>query len=203
MKSSGESVMELTQGTKSKTTTAKLRISILLNLSVTVLSAVGTAISFGKHGYQMFQFYTVDSNIFAMLACAVYAAFLIRKLIVNKEIPEWAAMVKYAAICCLAVTFLVVVTVLAPISGVRGYQMMLLSDDMLYHHLLCPVLAALSFFLFDRVPFKVRKAAQFALLPTAVYAVVIVILNLVRVVVGPYPFLMVYRQPVYMSYGLS
>ena len=199
MKHSEKSAMTLTKDAKPRAAAAAQGISILLNLSVAVLSAVGTAISFGKHGCRMFQFYTVDSNIFAMLACAVYAVFLIRRLIAKAEIPAWAAMVKYAAVCCLAVTFLVVVAVLAPVNGAKGYQMMLLHDDMLYHHLLCPLLAALSFFLFDRVPVKAGKAARFALLPTVVYAVVTVILNLVRVLVGPYPFLMVYRQSVCLS----
>ena len=38
-----------------------------------------------------------------------------------------------------------------------------------------------------------------ALLPTLVYALVLVILNLAKLVDGPYPFLKVYQQPVYMS----
>ena len=184
------------QSTSSK---AKLSLSLALNLAVAVLSAVGTALSFNAHGLGMFQFYTVDSNVFAMLACLVYAGFLIRQLAGGRRPPVWAVMTKYASVCCLGVTFLVVVTILAPFSGPHGYRMMLLYNDMLYHHLFCPVLAALSFFLFDRVPFRAARAARLALLPTALYAAVIVVLNLARVIVGPYPFLKVYQQPVYAS----
>ena len=172
---------------------------MLLNAATAVFSAIGTGISFTKYGLAMFALYTVDSNIFAVLACTVYAIFLGRAMVSGKEMPVWPALLKYAAVCCLTVTFLVVVAVLAPMHGIDGYRMMLLSGDMLYHHLLAPILAALSFFLFDRVPLRPEKAAQLALLPTAVYAAVMILLNLMRGVTGPYPFLMVYAQPVRAS----
>ena len=187
-----------TQDTNTKT--SALWFSLILNLAVTVFSAVGTTINGSKNGFRMFQFYTVDSNIFAMLACAVYSVFLIRQLVTRRAVPVWAVLLKYAAVCCLLVTFLVVVAVLAPMFGPEGYQMMLFTGDMMYHHLLCPPLAALSFFLFDRMPWAPKRAARFALLPTILYAVIIIILNLNGTITGPYPFLMVYQQPVYMSF---
>lgn len=176
-----------------------LYAAVLLNLSVTVLSLIGTVISFKRDGAGMFLYYTVDSNIFAEISCAVYAFFLIRRLSVKKKIPVWAVMAKYAAVCCLSVTFLVVVTVLAPMHGANGYRMMLFSGDMFFHHLVSPVLAAVSFFLFDRVPFRASRAALFALIPTAVYAAAAVVLNIAGIIEGPYPFLHVYEQPFFMS----
>jgi len=177
-----------------------LTISILMNLAVSALSAVGTSIIFARSGFGMLEMYTVDSNILAMLSCLVYAVFLIRKLKRGKDVPAWALMAKYASVCCLTVTFLVVVAVLAPMFGPEGYQMMLLRGDMLYHHLFCPILAVLSFFLFDRVPAAPGKAAGIALMPTLAYAAVTVALNLARIIDGPYPFLKVYEQPVWMSF---
>lgn len=174
-------------------------ISIVLNMLVAVFSAIGTVIAFQKHGFTLFQFYTVDSNVFAMLACTLYSVFLIRKLRCKKEIPLWAVMSKYAAVCCLSVTFIVVVAVLSPMFGIEGYRVMLFTDDMLFHHLLTPLIAALSFFLFDRIPLSAGKAARFALIPTAIYAVIVIALNILKKLEGPYPFLMVYNQPVYMS----
>lgn len=191
----------MTKKTNSSPASAsKPYFSILMNLAVAAFSATGTAIGFRNQSFSMFAYYTVDSNIFAMLACTLYAAFLIRKLISGKEPPVFAVMAKYMAVCCLTVTFLVVTAVLAPMNGLKGYQMMLFSNEFLYHHLLSPVLAALSFFIFDRVPLSPGKAARFALIPTAVYASAAILLNLAKVLTGPYPFLMVYRQPVYMSF---
>ncbi|MCH4191359.1 MAG: hypothetical protein LKF52_03540 [Butyrivibrio sp.] len=155
--------------------------------------------SAGKNGFGMFTFYTVDSNIFAMVVCTVYAAFLIRRAISEKKIPEQIQMAKYMAVCCLTVTFLMVVLVLAPMVGKDGYQILLLSGEMKFHHLLCPLLAGMSFFLSDHIPFKPGKAARVAILPTAGYAAVTVILNLLHIISGPYPFLKVYEQPVAVS----
>ena len=177
----------------------KLYAAAILNLTVAVLSGTGTVISYGKNGLGMFTFYTVDSNIFAMFVCTVYAAFLIRRAVSEKEVPEQMQMAKYMAVCCLTVTFLVVVLVLAPMVGKDGYQKLLLSNEMKFHHLLCPLLAGLSFFLSDHIPFKPGKAARIAILPTAVYAVVAVILNLLHIISWPYPFLRVYEQPAAVS----
>ncbi len=44
-----------------------------------------------------------------------------------------------------------------------------------------------------------RKYRLFALTPTILYAAVAVTLNIAKVMDGPYPFLHVYEQPVYMS----
>lgn len=39
----------------------------------------------------------------------------------------------------------------------------------------------------------------FVLIPTACYAVIMIVLNILHMVDGPYPYLRVYNQPVYMS----
>ena len=70
---------------------------------------------------------------------------------------------------------------------------------MLYQHTLCPVLAAVSLFAWESAERLPRHEIRNALIPTLVYALVILLLNLCRVVEGPYPFLMVYAQPWYAS----
>ena len=144
-------------------------------------------------------FYTVDSNILAQLACALHAAFLIRRLKTGRNVPGRVTVFKYAASCCLALTFTVVVLVLAPCYGAAGYKAMLLSGSMLFHHLLCPAAALLSFILFDAGPRLPRSAVRIALLPTVIYAVVLVSLNAAGLVEGPYPFLRVRAQPWWAS----
>ena len=44
------------------------------------------------------------------------------------------------------------------------------------------------------------KSAFTATIPTLIYAIVLIILNILGVVDGPYPFLRVMNQPVYMSF---
>lgn len=44
-----------------------------------------------------------------------------------------------------------------------------------------------------------KKLKRLAIIPTILYAVVLIILNAVGAVVGPYPFLMVRNQPIWAS----
>ena len=91
-----------------------------------------------------------------------------------------------------------VLFVLAPDAGKHGYRTLLTEGDMLYHHLLCPVLALIVLVALERPALPLRDAAL-AVIPTLVYAIITLILNLARRLDGPYPFLRVYRQPVSAS----
>ena len=88
-------------------------ISLLLNLAVVGMELYAISLSWSDHGSKMLEFYTEDSNIFAMLACAIMAICQIRNLRRGmKDVPVWAKTIKYMAVCCLAVTFVVVLCVL-------------------------------------------------------------------------------------------
>ena len=174
-------------------------VSLLLNLLIVVLGTYGTIITWNRVHMGMFQYYTVLSNIFGVLACATLAVFLVIKLATNRQIPKIVYMIKYLAVCCLTVTLIVVITVLAPMRGEGGYEYLLTKDDMLFHHLLCPLISIVSFVIFDKLPLKTVKSALLAILPTAVYGLVAIVLNIAHIIVGPYPFLRVYNQSVLAS----
>ncbi|MDD3243802.1 MAG: hypothetical protein PHD32_08785 [Eubacteriales bacterium] len=169
-----------------------LWVCFALNAAAAVFAALGV----GGEGWEMLRYYTLDSNLLGLAASAACALCAARQALTGKQPPRWVRLLKYTAACCLGVTFLVVLLVLAPIDGVRGYERMFLRGTGLYHHLLCPVLVVGSFLLFDRVPLPPAKAAALALIPTGLYAVVLVALNVLRLITGPYPFLRVYAQPV-------
>ena len=177
----------------------KYLLEASLNFIIFLSSLIGCIIIFGKQGFTMLMFYTVDSNILALIASLLIGIYALRAYKSGEKIPPQIEMLKYVSVCCLVVTFIVVVLVLAPMNGLKGYQMMLLSGDMLFHHLISPVLAIVTFFMFDKVNKSHRQAALLALIPTIAYAMILITLNLLRIVEGPYPFLRVYAQPFYMS----
>lgn len=178
---------------------AKLIIAIAVNIAVIVLGIIGDVMDFGRNGLGMLGFYTIDSNIFAQIACAVTAVFLIKKLVRGGGVPGWVTTLKYMSACCVAVTFTVVVAVLAPMSGSGGYGVMLFSSSMLYLHFLCPLLTVVSCIFLDGGQRLPKNAALIALIPTALYALTAGVLNLTGAMHGPYPFLCVYEQPWWMS----
>lgn len=70
---------------------------------------------------------------------------------------------------------------------------------MLYHHLLCPLVAFGAFAFLPQGKPLGKTAALVGLIPTGLYGIPAVILNCLRVWDGPYPFLRVWHQPVWAS----
>ncbi len=148
---------------------------------------------------QMFTFYTENSNIFAMGACLLMAIAQLVALFTGREVPRWIKMYKYMASCCLMLTFLTVVFLLAPIYGPDGHYVMLLTGSMLYHHFLNPVVCFFSFVFLERAPALPRKAPRYALLPTLAYGAPVLALSIAGIMHGPYFFFYVYEQPLWQS----
>ena len=157
---------------------AKLKAALAVNLLIVILEILAFSRSLPVYGMRIFVYYTEDSNLLSLIASIVFA---------------------YVATCCLTVTFLTVTFVFAPMIGKGGIRMMLLSGAMLFTHLLCPVVAVLSFLLLEHRPVLMKKTVWIALIPTVLYAAVAVLLNILRVWKGPYMFLLVYEQPVWAS----
>ena len=176
-------------------------LAFLLDSLIAILSAAGVYLSFLAQGWGVFQYYTLCSNLLLLLACAVQAAYEARVLCGRALfVPSWVRVFKYVAVSMTTVTFVVVVFVLAPLMGGPARLPWLLTHrSMLFHHTLCPLLGLASFLFADRVSLPDRRASLLAFAPTALYAVVFIVLNIARAVVGPYPFLRVYEQPVWAS----
>ena len=174
-------------------------LSILSNLAVVWMELKAIPLSWSGVHEQMFLFYTELSNLFAMGVCLAVALCQLRALLAGGEMPAWARTLKYVVTCCLMLTFLTVVFVLAPMYGPDGHYVMLLTSSMLYNHFLNPVLAFLSFTLLERAPALPRHTVRYALVPTLLYGSVVLAANIAKVYKGPYPFLYVYEQPVWVS----
>ena len=168
---------------------------IILNLFVVIAECYALSENFKENGFLMFRFYTELSNAFALFACALTAVFAFLKLF-GKKVPAVVSAIKFTSTVSQTITFSVVVLVLAPqYGGIEGYKSVLFYGTMIFTHLLCPVFTFVSFCFFEKSSFPV-SLAFFAVVPTIIYGVVALILNFSRVMVGPYPFLEVYRSPV-------
>ena len=181
------------------TTRLQKFLSILANLAIVGMELRAIPLSWDGVHAQMFLFYTELSNLFAMGVCFVTALCQLRALLTGGEMPAWVRTLKYTVTCCLMLTFLTVVFVLAPMYGPDGHYVMLLTSSMLYNHFLNPVTALLSFVLLERAPALPRRAVGRAMIPTLVYGGVMLAANVAKVYKGPYPFLYVYEQPLWTS----
>ena len=172
--------------------------ALCLNLLIVILGVIALILSLNEQGIGSFLFYTRDSNYLAVVVSLLFCIYAVRELQGKSEIPEWIYVLRYIAVSCLMVTFFVVIFVLMPMMEDNAL-FMLYSGSMLYQHTLCPLLAFISYFVLEIRQALIKADIIKALIPTLTYAMITIILNVCRVIEGPYPFLMVYAQPWYVS----
>lgn len=170
-------------------------LSIVLNLAVVLMEPAAIRMSWEAVGNQTFTFYTENSNVFSAVVCLLVVLAQLRGLVTGRPLPRWVKTLKFIAACCLTMTFLTVVLVLAPYYPEQGGVVFLLTESsMLYHHLLNPLCVFVSFVFLERDPKLPARCIPLALMPTVLYGSVALWANIRRLIVGPYPFLMVYEQ---------
>ena len=171
--------------------TTHKNINILINLLIIILEIMGFVLVFKEMGITSLEYYTEDSNLLLLLSSII----LLIQISKNNEIPSWFKSFRYIAIVSTTLTLIIVLTVLSWTTELGLYHL-LFHESMLYHHTLCPVLAILSFVFVERYD---NLHTIHGLYFTAVYGIIMIILNALKIVEGPYPFLLVHNQPIIHS----
>lgn len=165
--------------------------SLIVNSLIIILEVIGFILVFNELGINSLQYYTEDSNLLLLISSIILVYYLSK----NKELPSWFKSFRHIAVVSTTLTLIVVLTVLSWTTDMGLYHL-LFGGSMLYHHTLCPILAILSFIFVEKYDeIKVIKGLYF----TIVYAIIMIILNVLKIVEGPYPFLRVYEQPILHS----
>ena len=157
----------------------------------------GSFLEIYHYTFGMLTYYTTLSNLFVSVGCVFHLIYQLEKFR-GRTCKGWMPYIKYFGVCCMIITFFIVLFVLAPVSG--EYYRYLWEGPLKYQHTICPLLSIISFLCFDSQEIKISKKMMYAsMLPTIAYAVFSVTGNVLKLLYGPYPFLYVYRQPVYLS----
>ena len=168
-------------------------ITIGLNIILIILESIGLYQSFKTLGWvESIKFYTELSNILGLLSSILLVCFLLKG-----NVPKSVKIFRFLSVLSLSVTFLVVLFILGPMYGFN-YKFLFFSGSMLFTHLLCPILIFISFVFLEDGKFD-KKDCLIANALTIGYAIVMMILNLLNIVDGPYPFLRVRHQNIFMS----
>ena len=174
------------------------KITLVFCLAIIAGEIFGNIQCFRNMGLEMFDYYTQDSNILLLIATVIWMGCIIRRLRDGVPIPRWVRVIKYMATCTVTLTLVVVLAVLTPME-VDSLPNLLFSGSMLWCHTVCPLLAIVADIFFDSTPDLKISDTAVALLPTALYGIVSVLLNILQIWHGPYPFLYVYEQPLWAS----
>lgn len=179
-----------------------IKAAIAFNALIVVLELGAGIYDLGFRGIGALAYYTVLSNLFGGIACAVCLVCEVRELRTGGETPRVARSLKYASACCLLMTFTVVVFVLAPIfcaAGMNGYYLMFCERELPITHFLGPLLVNLSYVLFEADPSMSFRQSFVGFIPTVLYAAVAYPCNILQLWYGPYPFFYVWEMPVWQS----
>ena len=190
--------------------------ALALNIILIIFGIIGFIRTLIGMGNPAIEYYTQLSNYFALISATIYTFYLLKirkerekskvkenenkeNTIIDTTIPKWVSILKYSSTLSLLVTFLVVLLILLPIYGLKIFVWLFFLGSNLFYHTLCPILTFISFMFFEKHNIKGLRDNFRAIYFTIVYAAIFITLNILKVYEGPYPFLMVYKQPVYMS----
>ena len=171
----------------------KKKLAILLNTLIVIFEIIAVYISVKAHGRYPFEYYTDLSNLLALFASLIFTYYLVFK----DYVPKSICVLKYAATVGLILTFLVVVFILAPMYNF-AYGYMFSHEAMFFTHLVCPILGTVTFLFFDNIKVT-RRDMHYSLMPTFVYALIMITLNACAFINGPYPFLKVREQSMFAT----
>ena len=146
---------------------------------VLLLEIIGLSISISARKWYTFAFYTQLSNMMTALSAAL--------LLVLGE-PYGVTILRYISTCMLVMTFFVTTCVLIPMGG--DAKKLLWSGNGIYHHVLCPVISTVSYVFFENHSGMVWLPVAL----TLAYGLIMLWLNWIRKVDGPYPFFRVHEQ---------
>ena len=182
---------------------SKKKLSLIVNIVLLILELIGFAYVATENGISSLRYYTQDSNIVVIIAAVLYIIYYSKSEKEGKEeLPYFVGLIKYIASCVVTVTFIVVLTVLAPSRASEGRDAVIhviVGGSNLYHHVLCPILCVISNIFIDEKITISLKENLLATIPTFLYGTITLILNIAKVMYGPYIFLHVYEQSVLMS----
>lgn len=153
----------------------------VLCVVVLLLEMLGFYFCRSGRKWEMFIYYTQLSNLIAAVS-----AFL---LIVFGELT-WITALRYMSTCMLVMTFLVTIFVLIPMGG--SPKDLLWSGSGLFHHILCPTISTFSYVVYEQH----SKMIWMPVMVTLVYGLIMLYLNGIRKIDGPYPFFRIRNQSV-------
>ncbi len=169
----------------------KKKASLFLNGLIIIVEVFALIVSFQVDKMVHIEYYTMDSNLLALLSSIIYVIYLLR----NEKLSKFAKILKYISTVCLTITFIVVLVILLPMVNFN-FNLILFDGTMFYHHVLCPVLAIITFIFYDDLGKYNDKDVEYPMMVTLVYAFILIMLNLANIVDGPYPFLRVYENTI-------
>lgn len=168
------------------------KLALGSNILLIVLASLG--LYFSIVDKNAFLYYSDNVGMFALSSSIIYVIIVLAK----KEPNFLCLALRYVSTACLVLT-LVGTFYVATTTG-ENYLDSFIKGSHLFNNLLCPIVSFVSFTMFegDRRLNK-KKTIWYALIPTVIYGIIMLVCNVSNTFTGPYSFMMINDNPVYVT----
>ena len=168
------------------------KLALGSNILLIVLASLG--LYFSIVDKNAFLYYSDNVGMFALSSSIIYVIIVLAK----KEPNFLCLALRYVSTACLVLTL--VGTFYVTTTTGENYLDSFIKGSHLFNNLLCPIVSFVSFTMFegDRRLNK-KKTIWYALIPTVIYAIIMLVCNVSNTFTGPYSFMMINDNPVYVT----
>ena len=167
---------------------------LALGSNILLIVLAGLGLYFSIVDKNAFLYYSDNVGMFALSSSIIYVIIVLAK----KEPNFLCLALRYVSTACLVLT-LVGTFYVATTTG-ENYLDSFIKGSHLFNNLLCPIVSFISFTMFegDRRLNK-KKTIWYALIPTVIYGIIMLVCNVSNTFTGPYSFMMINDNPVYVT----
>lgn len=167
---------------------------LALGSNILLIVLAGLGLYFSIVDKNAFLYYSDNAGMFALSSSIIYVI-----VVLTKKEPNFLSLaLRYVSTTCLVLT-LVGTFYVATTTG-ENYLDSFIKGSRLFNNLLCPIVSFVSFTMFegDRRLNK-KKTIWYALIPTVIYGIIMLVCNVSNTFTGPYSFMMINDNPVYVT----
>lgn len=167
---------------------------LALGSNILLIVLAGLGLFFSIVDKNAFLYYSDNAGMFALSSSIIYVI-----VVLTKKEPNFISLaLRYVSTTCLVLT-LVGTFYVATTTG-ENYLDSFIKGSHLFNNLLCPIVSFVSFTMFegDRRLNK-KKTIWYALIPTVIYGIIMLVCNVSNTFTGPYSFMMINDNPVYVT----
>lgn len=167
---------------------------LALGSNILLIVLAGLGLYFSIVDKNAFLYYSDNAGMFALSSSIIYVI-----VVLTKKKPNFLSLaLRYVSTTCLVLT-LVGTFYVATTTG-ENYLDSFIKGSHLFNNLLCPIVSFVSFTMFegDRRLNK-KKTIWYALIPTVIYGIIMLVCNVSNTFTGPYSFMMINDNPVYVT----
>ena len=178
------------------------KICAIISNILIICFNVGSVALLKNYGNQ-FYFYTQDSNMLAGISALLFLIFLLIKKEIG-EIPMWVMILKYISVVSLALTLTIVIALLIPYNVIAEHNALpwyiyFVGGSFICGHILNPIVSVISFIFFENDKrYNKKNNIYYPMIFTLIYGVVMLVINYLKIFDGPYFFLRIYNQQIYI-----